>query len=68
MGSKLHLKFDRAAAKPAPEAARPAAAAAGRRIIRLGRHWALAVNWKILSVVGLALLLWAFIIALLASF
>jgi hypothetical protein len=67
MDSKLHLKLDRAAAKPAPEA-RPAAGAAGRRIVRLGRHWALAVNWKILSALGLALLLWAFIAALLGSF
>jgi hypothetical protein len=50
-----------------PAGARPAAGAAGRRVIRLGRHWAIAVNWKIVSAIGLALLVWVFIGALLAS-
>lgn len=67
MSSKLNVKLDRSVAKPVPAGARPAAGAAGRRVIRLGRHWAIAVNWKIVSAIGLALLVWVFIGALLAS-
>jgi hypothetical protein len=64
MSFKLHAKLDRAVAKPAPAGARPAA---GRRIIRLGRHWAIAVNWKIVSAIALAVLVWSLIVAVLAS-
>jgi len=67
MSFKLHAKLDRAVAKPAPVGARPAAGAAGRRIIRLGRHWAIAVNWKIVCAITLALLVWSLIVAVLAS-
>jgi hypothetical protein len=67
MSFKLHAKLDRAVAKPALAGARPAAGAAGRRIIRLGRHWAIAVNWKIVGAIGLALLVWSLIVAVLAS-
>jgi hypothetical protein len=63
MNDKLLLKGYGPAAKPAP---RPRAAA-GRFIIRLGRHWALAVNWKLVGAVGLALLVWALIVAVTAS-
>jgi len=63
MNDKLLLKGYGPAAKPAPRKR----AAAGRLIIRLGRHWALAVNWKLVSAVGLALLVWALIVAVTAS-
>jgi len=63
MTSKLHAKLDPAVVPPA----RPAAGAAGRRVFRLGRHWAVAVNWKLTSAVGLALLVWALIVAVAVS-
>ncbi|MEJ0071266.1 MAG: hypothetical protein WDO24_23780 [Pseudomonadota bacterium] len=64
MNDKLLLKDYRPLAEPAPR--EPAAGA--RRVIRLGRHWAVAVNWKIVSALGLAVLVWALIVAVLASF
>ena len=67
MSYKLHAKLDRAVAAPAPADTRPAARAAGRRVIRLGRHWAIAVNWKIVCAITLALLVWSLIVAVLAS-
>jgi len=63
MNDKLLLKGYGPAAKPA----RRPRAAGGRAIVRLGRHWALAVNWKLVSAVGLALLVWALIVAVAAS-
>ena len=38
-----------------------------RRIYRLGRHWALAVNRKILCALGLAAVAWACVAALIAA-
>jgi hypothetical protein len=67
MSSKLHVKGQRGVAKRAPDGVRPAARAAGRRMVRLGRHWAISINWKIVSAIGLALLVWALIAAVLAS-
>jgi hypothetical protein len=63
MINKLLLKGYRPPAKPAARAA-----AKGRQVIRLGRHWALAVNWKIVSAFGLAFLVWALIIAVFVTF
>jgi len=51
---------------PGPGAAK-AAARAQRPAHRLSRGWALRVNWKILWAVGLALLIWALILAIALS-
>jgi len=64
MSDKLRLKDYLGFAKPASTGTR---SDAGRRIVRVGRHWAIAVNWKIVGAIGLALLLWALIVAVLAS-
>lgn len=61
MTYKLGLKRHGAAVKTADRASN---AVGGRRIYRLGRHWAVAVNAKIIAAVGLALLVWAAIAAL----
>ena len=50
---------------PAPPAAPPADRA--RRIYRLSPRWAVAVNWKLLSALALALLVWALIVAVLLA-
>ncbi len=65
MTSKLSANPYAGAAKPVEPAAGPAGA--GRRLHRLGRHWAIAVNWKLLGAVGLALLVWALIVAVVLS-
>jgi len=46
---------------------RAPAAAPGRRVIRFGRHVALALNTRLVCAVGLALLVWALITAVIAS-
>jgi hypothetical protein len=45
----------------------PAPAWPGRRIYRLSRHWALAVNHELLAALGLAVLGWAALAALIVA-
>jgi len=62
MAPKLGVKDDVAASAPPVGGPR---VDAPRRVYRVGPRWALAVNWKLLSALGLALLVWAFIVAVL---
>ena len=65
MASKLGIK-PYEPAKPAEPAA-TARAAPARRVYRLGGQWAVGVNWKLVRALGLALLVWALIAAVLLS-
>jgi hypothetical protein len=38
-----------------------------RRVYRLSARWAIAINWKLVSALGLALLVWALILTLLLA-
>jgi hypothetical protein len=66
MNPKATAKAFRPSARStaAGAAARPPA---GRRVVRLGRHVALALNTKLVGAVGLAVLVWAFIVAVIVS-
>jgi hypothetical protein len=63
MNPKATVKGFRPLAKPA----RAPAAAPGRRVVRFGRHVALALNTKLLAALGLAVLVWVLIVAVLVS-
>ena len=65
MDDKLSLKtYQELGKHPArPLAAR--AETAGRRIVAFGPRWAVAINRKLVGALALALLIWAFIAALL---
>jgi len=65
MASKLGIKDD--VAPPAGSPPAPAGAPASRRVYRLSARWAIAVNWKLVSALGLALLVWALILTLLLA-
>ena len=67
MASKLGIKDDVASSPGAATASAPPRAPAPRRVYRLSARWAIAVNWKLASALGLALLVWAFILALLLA-
>jgi hypothetical protein len=67
MDYRLRVKTYRDVGKPALDRMRHAAGAGGRHVYRVGRHWAIAVNWKLLGAIGLALLAWALIAAVVAS-
>jgi hypothetical protein len=67
MDYRLRVKTYRDLGKPALDRMRDVADAGGRQVYRLGRHWAIAVNWKIIGAIGLALLVWALIAAVVAS-
>ena len=75
MNDKLSLDAYRGLAKrrDGPEDAPPAAASgaalesAARRLLPLGRGWAIAVNPKLAGALGLALLVWIFIVALVVT-
>jgi len=62
MASKLGVKDDVAASAPPAGTSR---IDAPRRVYRVSPRWALEVNWKLVSALGLALLVWAFIVAVL---
>jgi hypothetical protein len=65
MDDKLSLKGYQGLDKPPAGSAAAGAEAAGRRIIAVGPRWAVAINRKLVGAIGLALLVWAFIVALL---
>jgi hypothetical protein len=67
MDYRLRVKTYRDVGKPALDRMRRAADAGGRHVYRLSRHWAIAVNWKIIGAIGLASLVWALIAAVLVS-
>ena len=57
----------RDASKAATNDDEDASCNARHRDLRVSRHWAIRVNWKILYAVGLALLVWSLIVAVLLS-
>jgi hypothetical protein len=63
MASKLGIKDDVAPSTGSPTAATPVP----RRVYRLSARWAIAINWKLVSALGLALLVWALILTLLLA-